>query len=399
MARADVCIVGGGFTGLSAARHLARAGVRTIVLERALLGWGASGRNGGQVHVGMRHDQPWLERRLGDNAARALWRLALDARAHLGRLVDEIDCDFRPGHLHVDHRRRYLADSRALVDHMQARYGYALRFLDRAMLRERLGSADYHGGVLDPLGGHLHPLKLALGLADTAARAGATLHAGSAVIGIARDRGGWRLDTAEGAVRAERVIVACNGYLDGLVPAVDARVMPINNFVAATEPLGRERAASLIRHGEAVSDSRFVVYYFRITPDHRLLFGGGESYSYGFPRDISAFVRRHMLRVFPQLADARIDYGWGGTLAITPSRLPFVREVAPELLNVSGYSGLGVVMAPYFGKLVADHLSGRGSAAFDLLAELPVPPFPGGRLLRCPTLVAAMSLAALRDRL
>lgn len=373
-----------------------------MLLERGPVGWGASGRNGGQVHVGMRRDQPWLEARIGRDDAAALWRIALDARAHLGSLIDDhgIDCDFRPGYLHVDHKRRYVADSRRLVDHMHDRYGYdALRFVDRDEVRGRVRSDGYHGGIFDPNGGHLHPLKLVNGIARAAQARGAVVHARSPAAEIVREGPRWRVSTARGHVVADKVLLACNGYLGGLVPEVDARVMPINNFVAVTEPLGAARAAALVAGGAAVSDSRFVVYYFRITPDHRLLFGGGESYSYAFPRDIAAVVRRHILRVFPQLADVRLDHGWGGTLAITPNRLPFVREIAPGMINVSGYSGLGVVLAPYFGKLVADLVAHGNGADFARLAALPVPRFPGGALLRWPTLVAAMSFFALRDRL
>lgn len=400
--RADICVIGGGYTGLSAALHLARAGVRVALLEQALPGWGASGRNGGQAHVGMRRDQPWLEEKLGRDAAADLWQIALDARMHLDWLIEDqgIACDFTPGHLHLDHKRRYLPETRRLVEHMHRRYGYdGLRYVDGEEVRARVAARGYHGGILDARGGHLHALKLALGIARIAVAAGAALHAHSPAVKLARSGSGWRVETPQGHVEADRVLIACNGYLRGLVPTVEARVMPIGNYVAVTEPLGEAGARALIRDGEAVSDSRFVVYYFRTTPDHRLLFGGGESYSYAIPRDMGGIVRRHMLRVFPQLAEARVDYAWQGMLAITPHRLPYVREVAPGITNISGFSGLGVVLAPYFGKLAADALARNDGAALDRLAALPVPRFPGGRWLRWPTLVAAMSFFALRDRL
>ncbi|WP_253201283.1 NAD(P)/FAD-dependent oxidoreductase [Sphingomonas quercus] len=399
---ADVCVVGGGYAGLSTALHLARAGMAVVLLEQAQLGWGASGRNGGQVHVGMRRDQEWLERRLGPETAMALWRIALDARDHLDWLItgQGADCDFVPGHLHVDHKPRIVADTRRHVALMNERYDHrSLRFVDREEVRARVASHDYHGGMLDMRGGHLHALKLAFGIARAALGAGARLHPASPATGFARQDGRWRVETPAGHVLADRVVIAGNGYLRGLVPAVEARVMPIANYIAVTEPFGEAGARALIRDGEAVSDSRFVVYYFRTTADHRLLFGGGESYSYRAPNDIAGLVREHMLRIFPQLAKARIDYGWQGMLAITPNRLPLVREVAPGITNISGFSGLGVVLAPYFGKLVADALANADGAALDRLAALPVPRFPGGRWLRWPTLVAAMSFFALRDRL
>ncbi len=399
-AEADVCVIGGGYAGLSAALHLARAGKNVVLLEADRLGWGASGRNGGQVHVGMRREQEWLEQHLGPDDARELWRMALDARTHLDWLIEDrgAACDFMPGYLHVDHRAGYVPHTRAHVDHLRARYGYAhVRFVDRDEARHLVGSGGYHGGMLDARGGHLHALDFALGIARAASAAGADLHERSAATSLDRHYDRWRVGTPSGSVTADRVLLACNGYLRGLEPRVEQRVMPINNYVAVTAPLGPDRAAGIVRDGYAVSDSRFVVYYFRITPDHRLLFGGGENYSYRFPADIAGFVRRHMLAIFPQLADVAIDHAWGGTLAITPNRLPFVREVEPGLIAVGGFSGLGVVMAPYVGKLVADALTGN-DADYARLARLPVPRFPGGRLMRWPTLVAAMSLLALRDR-
>jgi len=398
---ADVCIVGGGFTGLSAALHLARAGAKVALVEQALIGWGASGRNGGQAHIGMRRGQPWLERHVGRDEAMRFWRLAQDARAHLDWLIDEggIDCDLTPGLFEADHRARFAAETRETVELLNTRYDYPhVRVVGCEESRALVATDGYHGGMLDSRAGHLQPLDLAHGIARMAQAAGAAIHEHSPATAIDRQGGRWRVATPGGAITADRVVLACNGYLAGLVPAVEARVMPINNFIAVTEPLGEARAAGLIRDRLAVSDSRFVVYYFRVTPDYRLLFGGGENYSMRFPADIAGFVRPHVLRIFPQLRDVALTHAWGGTLAVTPTRMPFVREIEPGLLNLSGYSGMGVVLAPYFGRLVAQALTG-GSADFDRLTRLPVPRFPGGRWMRWPTLVAAMTFFALRDRL
>ena len=207
-----------------------------------------------------------------------------------------------------------------------------------------------------------------------------------------------RVCTAAGEVRARFVILATNGYLGDLAPAVAARVMPINNFVIATEPIGPERAAALIRDNRAVADSRFVVNYFRLTPDHRLLFGGGESYGWRFPADIASVVRPRMLAIFPQLRDARITHAWGGTLAITVNRLPAFQRLGPNILSAAGYSGHGIALAVLAGRAMAEAV--RGTAArFDLIAGLPQPRFPGGAALRHPLLVLAMTWYALRDRL
>ena len=400
-ARTNVCVVGGGYTGLSTALHLARRGVEVTLLEQSRLGWGASGRNGGQAHVGMRRDQEWLEQHVGLADARRLWEFALNARAHLDWLIENyaIDCDLRLGYLHANHRERYTAETRHHVEHLRSKYGYEhIRFVERDELASMVATQDYYSASLDTRAGHLHALNLALGVARAAASHGARLHEAVEVTGIAAHGGGWRVTTTQGEVSAERVVLACNGYFRGLAPEVERHVMPINNYIAVTEPLGAEGARRLISNGAAVSDSRFVVNYFRMTPDHRLLFGGGENYGYKFPSDIAAFVRPQLLKIFPQLAQVRFDYAWGGTLAITPTRMPWVREIQPGLINASGFSGLGVVIAPYTGKVVADALCGDRDS-FELLGRVPVPTFPGGPWLRSPTLVAAMLFYALRDRL
>jgi len=399
-ARADVCVIGGGYTGLGAALALARRGVDVAVLEQSLLGWGASGRNGGQVHVGVRRDQGWLERHVGEADARRHWQFALEARAYLDWLIEtyRIDCDYRGGLLHADHKPRFATETRQHVEFMRERYGYeSLRFVARDEVNAMVASGDYHSGSFDSRGGHLHALDLALGIGRAAASHGARLHEGVEVTGVARDGAGYVVTTTRGELRVGRVVLACNGYLRRIAPAVERHVMPINNYVAVTEPLGAA-ARRLISNDCAVADSRFVVNYFRITPDDRLLFGGGENYSYRFPRDIAAFVRPHMLGIFPQLAGVRLEYAWGGTLGITPTRMPWVRELGPGFVNASGFSGLGVVLAPFTGKVVADALCGEREA-FELMGRAPVPAFPGGPALRWPTLVAAMLFYALRDRL
>jgi gamma-glutamylputrescine oxidase len=375
-----------------------------VLLEEARIGDGASGRNGGQVHNGFRHEPPWFESRLGADFARQIWSLGIEAREHLDWLIRtyNIDAQYLPGLLHLCHKRSYVEETRAHVDDIMRRYpDSGLRFVDQDEARSLVNTNGYYGGYLDSQSGHLHALNLALGIARGAGQHGARLYEQSAVTHISRvsaPTSGWEVETATGSVRAENVILAGNGYLHNLQPTVEARVMPINNFVLATEPLGRAAAEQLIRDRLAISDTRFVVYYFRITPDDRLLFGGGETYSYQYPKDIAGMVRGHLLRVFPQLNNTRIEYAWGGTLAVTTSRLPFVREIEPGLFNASGFSGQGIVVAPFAGKALADAIGGD-RRVFNLLEQFPVRRFPGGRYLRWPVLVAAMSWFALRDHL
>jgi gamma-glutamylputrescine oxidase len=394
--RADVCVVGGGYAGLSAALHLAEAGFDVALVEAHRVGWGASGRNGGQLGYGPRADIRAIEARLGEEQARRVWEIAAEANALVKDLVARhaIPCDLTPGYLEAGWRAADADDARAYVDHVSRRYGHpAIRAVSTDEMRTRVASARYYGGYEDREAGHLHPLNLALGLAAAAEAAGARLHERSEVLRFAEGR----VETARGAVQAEWVILACNGYLDGLEPEVAARVMPINNFIIATEPLG-ERGRALIPGGECVCDARFVLNYFRLSPDGRLLFGGGENYGHHFPRDIKAFVRKPMLGIFPQLADARIDYGWGGTLAITRARSPLFRRTGPKTLAIAGWSGSGVHMATMGGKIAAEAVRGVLSR-WDVMAADVAPRFPGGTWLRAPLLALAMSWYALRDRI
>ncbi|WP_108258624.1 NAD(P)/FAD-dependent oxidoreductase [Mangrovicoccus ximenensis] len=393
--RTDVCVVGGGFTGLSAALHLARAGHSVVLVEANRIGSGASGRNGGQVGTGQRVEQMELEKLVGIDDARKLWEIGLESVALAKALVEEAggDAGWGQGIIHADHRARYADDSRAHADHMAQHYGYELiRYLDRDEIRHEVGSPGYHSGTLDMGGAHLHPLRYAFGLARLCLSAGVALHEDSRITGIE----GTTVVTGRARIRAEKVVLGLNGYHNNLLPGLAQRVMPINNFIAATEPLG-ERAAEIIRNGHAVGDSRFVINYFRLSEDGRLLFGGGESYGYRFPSDIAAKVRKPMLQVFPQLADVKITHAWGGTLGITMQRLPHFAEVSPGVFSASGFSGHGVAMGTLAGKMMA-HAVGGDRADFDLMAGLPASKFPGGVALREPLLAAAMTWYALRDR-
>ncbi len=393
---ADVCVVGGGYTGLSAALHLAGAGLDVVLLEAQRVGWGASGRNGGQVGSGQRRDQGWLEARLGSERARLLWDLAEEAKALVRGLVERhgIACDLKPGVIHAARRASEVPHYAEEAEKLARDYGYAaVEPLDRAGIAARVGSDAFHGGLLDRGAMHLHPLNYALGLTRAATAAGVRVFEGSRVEAIEPE-----VRTAAGRVRARFTVLAGNGYLGGLVPEVAARVMPINNFIVATAPLGEEAALRLLPYDEAVADSLFVVNYFRLSADRRLLFGGGESYGYRFPADIAALVRPRMLTIFPGLAGTPIDFAWGGTLAITVNRLPAFQRLGPTVFSASGYSGHGVALATLAGKLIAEAVQGT-AGRFDVFARLPQPRFPGGGALRWPLLALAMSWHALRDRL
>jgi len=395
----DIAIIGGGYTGLGAALELAKAGVAVTLLEGAQIGSGASGRNGGQVHTGQRIDPETLERQLGADAARQLWTLSEDAKASLHAMIRDyaIACDWRPGLIHAWHRPAYEAEDRAYGDFIARHYGYeGYRLLSKAEVAQELGTDVYHGGSFDAGGGHLHPLKLALGLARAAEDHGAKLYENSRVCAWTNIAEGVRLCLDNGARLTAKTLLICgNGYMEGLSERIDAHVMPINNFILTTEPLDND---AILPGDPAVSDSRFVVNYWRKTADGRLLFGGGENYTPWFPKDIAALVRRNMLKIYPQLAGTRISHAWGGTLAITLSRAPFVRRLSGNIFVSAGYSGQGVVLAPYFGRLLARAVLGH-ERDVDLLARLPVPAFFGGRLLRWPALAAGLSYYALRDRL
>ncbi|MFT6023559.1 MAG: gamma-glutamylputrescine oxidase [Ascidiaceihabitans sp.] len=396
--RADVCVIGAGFTGLSAALHLAQAGRDVVLIDAQRVGFGASGRNGGQLGSGQRVEQPSLEKMVGKDDAQKLWALGQDSKSLVKNLIAQhgIDCYLRPGVAWSASSKGDVDDLHKYADHMHQHYDYTLEKMGGASFSAICPSPDYKGGILDMGAAHLHPLRLTMGLAKAAQTAGVRIFEGTRAQRIEHGTNPT-VHTDHGEIAADHIVIAGNGYLGDLDKRVAGRVMPINNFIAATEPLGAD-AVRVLARDVAVADSRFVVNYFRLSHDGRLLFGGGESYGYKFPSDIAAKVRKPMTQIFPHLKDVKIDYAWGGTLAITMKRLPYLSRVAPNVLSASGYSGHGVGTATHAGQLMAQAIVGE-TDGFDTMARIPNTPFPGGASVRTPLLSLAMTWYAMRDRL
>ena len=396
---ADVCIVGGGYTGLTAALRLARAGRKVIVLEAHRAGFGASGRNGGQVGSGFNWYQMDLARKLGPGAARALWDCAEQAKADLHDLIaaHAPEARWTPGVAFGTYKTSECNALHAEAEYLSRTYGYdRITPLDRDGLRAIVATDVYAGGWLDEGAAHIHPLRYAVGLACAAEAAGATIYEGSEVHHLRHGRT-VQVQTARGVVTADHVILAGNGYLPGISRQVAARVMPINSFIGATAPLG-DLADEILHRDVAVADSKFVVNYYRLSEDRRLLFGGRESYSLAYPTDIATALHARMVSLFPKLREVGLDYVWGGTLGITMTRLPALQRVAPNILSGAGFSGHGVALSGFSGRVMAEAILGQ-TGRFDVMAGLPVPNFPGGPRFRPPLLTLAMTWYALRDRL
>ena len=393
--RADVAVIGAGYTGLSTALHAAQKGLKVVVIDAHRVGFGASGRNGGQVGTGWNKDQHWLEKRVGKDDARRLWDLTVEAKALTRDLAaaHAPDAGYKPGVLHGEWTVKGAAEARLYAHWLSQNYGYETEYLDRDAIQDVCRSRVYMGGVLDMDAGHIHPLRYCLGLARAAEAAGATIFEKTEALRVADGV----VETPTGTIRADHVVIAGNGYLPNINGFVAARVMPINSFIAATEPLG-DRAQEVLPRDVAVADDRFVVNYFRLSQDGRLLFGGRENYGLGFPTDILTALRARMLRLFPQLDGVGIDYHWGGTLGITMHRLPMVRRIDDKTIAAAGFSGHGVALTGLAGKIVAEAIAGH-AGRLDLISKLPLQGFPGGAAARAPLLTLAMTWYSLRDRL
>lgn len=398
-ATASVAIVGGGFTGLQAAYNLAKAGIDVVLVEAHRVGDGASGRNGGQFGTGQRWWPEEYEEEFGLPLSRQLFDMAENAKRYVLDFAREhdIDMDYVQGHMLVAHKTRFEKYFRANPEIAAERYDYPhLHFMEKEETATRLGSARYHFGVYDKNTGHIHPMKLVVGLARAAQAAGAKIHEITPATKISSDGGKVRIETARGTITADKALVATDAYTETLEPVTSTHVMPIGSFIGATPPL--DNFPPILPGKESVADSRFVVRYFRKTKDNRLLFGGREIYSSEKPNEISDHIRKQVTEIYPALREVPFTHAWGGYVGITMPRFPFVRQVAANVTAIGGYSGHGVMLANYCGKLYADLVSGK-QTELELFRNLKVPAFPGGRTFRAPLLFLALSWYAMLDRI
>ena len=397
---ADVCIIGAGYTGLSSALHLAESGLSVILLDAHRPGWGASGRNGGQIASGQRVDQQTLEQDYGEIAAKKLWKIGQDAKDLVNNLISKnhINCDIKNGIIHACLHKREVKEEHKNVKRLRDQYGHKnIEELDQTQIQNIIGSKKYLGGSIDWSSGHLHPLNYALGLADAASNAGVKIFENSLVEEIEYGQK-TLIKTKTGLVKTTYTILACNGYLGNLNSDISKKVMPINNFIASTEVLDDNKKLNILNKDVAVADSKFVVNYFRMSKDNRLLFGGGESYGYNFPKNLNSTVSKPMLKIFPQLENVKLEYSWGGTLAITMKRMPYLSKLNKNTYSASGYSGSGVAMATMAGKIISEDILGE-NGRYKTMASLITPNFPGGVRLRTPLLALAMTWYSIRDEL
>jgi gamma-glutamylputrescine oxidase len=398
----DTCVVGAGIAGCSTALHLAQAGLSVVVLEEHRVGWGASGRSGAQAIFGVAAGQAKLERLIGAQGARCVWDVSVEGLALMRELIRRysIACDWVDGYMLVAVKERHVRELSAQVAELHDRYQYrSARFVPREEVRATLATERYLGGLYDANSGHLHPLNYCLGLAAAAESHGVRVFEGTRATAFsAAGQARVRVQSARGEVRARFLVLCGNVYLGATAPQLASRIMAVATYIVATEPLGEARARELIGNNAAVCDMNWVLDYFRRSADQRLLFGGRVNYSGLTTFDAPGATRARMLRVFPQLADVRLDYAWGGEVDITLNRAPHFGRLAPNVYFLQGFSGHGIALTGIAGKLVAQAITGT-AGRFDVFARIPHGAFPGGAALRRPALVLAMLYYRLRDLL
>jgi len=396
----DVCVVGGGIAGCSAALHLAERGYRVVLLEEHRIGWGASGRSGAQALHGVASGQHKLERLIGTERARAVWDVTVEGLALIKDLISRhgIRCDWVSGHLLTAIKPRHEVELRAELDLLRDKLDYpSARYMEAEEVRSIVASKRYTGALYDANSGHLHPLNYTLGLAEAAERMGVRIFEGTRALSYTNGSH-VIVHTPQGQLHCQHLVLCGNVYLGKTAPPLTSKIMAVGTYIVATEPLGEQRATQLIANNAAVTDMNWVLDYFRLSADHRMLFGGRVSYSGLDPDCTPESTRARMLKVFPQLADARIDYSWGGYVDITMNRAPHFGRLGSNVYFLQGFSGHGIVLTGMAGKLIADAIAGTAER-FDVFTRIPHGNFPGGTLLRRPALVLAMLYYRLRDLL
>lgn len=398
---ADVCVIGGGFTGLNTAIELAQRGLSVVLLEAHQIAWGASGRNGGQLIRGVGHDLEQFEDQIGADGVREFKRMGIEAVQIVRDRVAEFDinCDLTWGYCDLANKPRHLEQFRVeKADLESLGYAHELRIIEPDNIHSVVGSDVYVGGMSDMGSGHLHPLNLALGEAAAAEGLGVRLFENSRVTRI--EHGATvTVHTAGGTVRAQQLVIGCNAYLGNLDKQLSGTVIPAGSYIIATEPLGEARAQRLIPQNMALCDQRVALDYYRLSADRRLLFGGACHYSGRDPSDIAGYMRPKMLRVFPELADVKIDYQWGGMIGIGANRLPQIGRMSgrPNVFYAQAYSGHGVNATHLAARILAEAISGQASRGFDLFSRVPHLTFPGGDRFRAPLLALGMLWQKVRE--
>lgn len=395
----DICVIGGGLTGISSALYLAKNGHKVTLLEARNIGWGASGRNGGQLGGGLRKDQKILEKKIGFTHAYELWKMALESVNEVKKNINNlnIDCDLVKGVLtagyYQDDKKYFLEE----LEYMQKKYNYNdYIFLNQNQIKDEINSDRYFTGLLNNGSYHIHPLKYLYGLAREAIKLKVKIFENTPVVKIIQKENNLKIFTKNQIVKCDYVVLGCNGYLDNLLGKIRNKFMPINNYVLATEPLGKEMATSLIKNNYAVSDSRFIIDYYRFSKDWRMIFGGGETFTSKFIKDPKNFVSKRMYKVFPNLKKYKIDYCWGGTLAITVNRFPNFGSINDNIIYAHGYSGHGVALTTLAGKLISEYIKGN-KERFNFFSSIKHLSIPGGDFIRRPIYSLGVGYYKLRD--
>jgi gamma-glutamylputrescine oxidase len=397
----DIAVVGGGLAGCSAALHLAKSGFKVALLEANAVGYGASGRSGGQTIFGLAAGQKSLVSQVGREDAKRLFEMSVEALDLNQSLIREygIECDYRPNHVQVATKPRHVAELSEWFEELREEYRYeSVSLLDRNELQAHVKSERYLGGLLDTRSGHLHPLKFTRGVARAAESAGAVIFERTRALRYQEEGAGAIVHTPEGRVRCRHLVLCANAYVGPLAPALSRRILGVGTYIIATRPLEPGLARSLLPSDAAIADLNWILDYLRLSADQRILFGGRVSYSALQPRHLAESMRRRMVGVFPETSGVEVQYAWGGYLDITMSRAPDFGRLSPNVFYLQGFSGHGMSLTVLAGKLVAEAVAGTAER-FDVFARLPHRDFPGGPLLRRPSLVLAMLYYRLKDLL
>jgi gamma-glutamylputrescine oxidase len=397
---AEVCVVGGGFSGLSSALHLAEKGYQVVLVEAFRVGWGASGRNGGQIVNGFSRDLIEVERRYGVDSAKAIGEMSLEGGQIIRQRIEKynIDCDFKAGNVFAAFTAKQMHGLEAIQHNWQKHGHDGLELLDSEGMRRHANSSLYVGGLLDHRGGHIHPLSLCLGEAAAFESLGGLIFEKSAVTGISTDGDKQIVRTSSGSVSARKVVVCGNAYLGNLVPQISNKIMPVSTQIITTEVLGEDICNELMPGQTCIEDTNYMLDYYRMTADHRLLFGGGSTYGGAEPSDIIQKLRPHLEKTFPRLKGIGIEYAWSGNFALTMTRIPHFGRLGDNLFYIHGYSGHGVTATHLAGKLICEAIDGQFER-FNQFSQLPFYPLPGGRMFRIPLSVIGSWWYIARDKL